>query len=111
MRYLLGLLNSKLLNYWYGRRYKTITQSINSYQKVPIHIASPSEQEPVIRLVERMLSLNRQLAGMDGARNTEGARILEEIARTDARIDDAVYALYGINEEERKVIEASFRAK
>jgi hypothetical protein len=37
---------------------------------------------------------------------TELERIEREIASTDAEIDELVYELYGITEEERKIIEA-----
>ncbi|MGA3325782.1 MAG: hypothetical protein ABSF45_15020 [Terriglobia bacterium] len=34
-------------------------------------------------------------------------RVDREIAATDAEIDDLVYQLYGITEEERKIIEGA----
>ena len=108
LAYLLGLLNSKLINWWYGRRYRTVTQSINSYQKIPIHLASSSEQQPIVKLVEDMLDLNRKLVGMGAIQSSERHGVEEEIKRTDAQIDELVYRLYGIAEEEKKVIEESF---
>lgn len=35
----------------------------------------------------------------------ERARIKEEIKKTDKEIDELVYTLYGITEEEKKIIE------
>jgi len=116
LEFLCGLLNSKLLNFWFKNTF-VLTEKLFPYvrisqlNQIPIHIASPSEQEPIIRLVERMLALNRQLAEMGDAKTAERARLEEEIARTDARIDDAVYALYGITGEERETIEQSFGKK
>ena len=37
----------------------------------------------------------------------ERDELLREIKRTDAEIDQKVYKLYGLNEEERQIIEAS----
>jgi len=36
-------------------------------------------------------------------------KIKQEIAETDKKIDEMVYDLYGITEEERKIIEESFK--
>lgn len=50
-----------------------------------------------------MLSLNKQLPSVktDYEKNT----LHRQIAATDKQIDDLVYKLYGITEEERKIIE------
>ena len=62
-------------------------------------------------LVERMLELNkenrvappsRRQGRQDAGATTELER---EIAVTDAEIDNLVYELYGITDEERKIIE------
>jgi hypothetical protein len=114
--FLCGLLNSKLLNFWFKNTF-VLTEKLFPYvrisqlNQIPIHPAPPSEQEPIIRLVDRMLSLNKRLAEMGDVKTTERAQVEDEIARTDAQIDEAVYALYGITWEERKVIEASFSGK
>ena len=42
------------------------------------------------------------------ARNSERDELFREIKRTDAEIDQKVYELYGLTEEERQTIEASF---
>lgn len=39
----------------------------------------------------------------------ERARIEEEIKKTDGEIDELVYTIYGITEEEKKIIEDSLR--
>ena len=41
------------------------------------------------------------------ARNSERDELLQEIERTDAEIDQKVYDLYGLTEEEKQIIEAS----
>jgi len=55
-------------------------------------------------LVERMLELNKkQHSGKLAPSELE--RLEREIAATDAEIDDLVYELYGITDDERKIIE------
>jgi hypothetical protein len=68
----------------------------------------------MVALVERMLELNKQkhsVAAMSSsphvAGGDTGATDLDrEIAATDAEIDNLVYELYGITDEERQIIEA-----
>ncbi|MBI2142968.1 hypothetical protein HYU20_01350 [Candidatus Woesearchaeota archaeon] len=73
---------------------------------MPIAKAPSKEIE---KLVDKMLSLNKRLNEL-GDRNTdEKLRVQEEIRRTDAEIDELVYKLYGITDEEKRIIEDSLR--
>lgn len=56
-----------------------------------------------MKLVDRMLDLHKQKAPLP--ESNERARVEREIAAADERIDEIVYRLYGITEEERKIIE------
>ena len=53
-------------------------------------------------LVERMLELNKRLKGAVGREREELERRIE---RTDREIDELVYELYGLAEEEIRVVE------
>ena len=58
----------------------------------------------MVKLVDRMLELNKQKhSGKLAPSQVE--RIDREIAATDAEIDDLVYDLYGITDEEKEIIE------
>ena len=109
-RYLLGILNSILMKYYYFSKFgqkerKTfphLTQG--KVLQLPIKIVA---QEPLIDRVDKMLSLNKRLNEIGDKKTDQRARIDEEIKRTDAEIDELVYKLYGITEEEKKIIEES----
>ena len=65
-KYLLALFNSRLLNYYYqnivpevGRTFAQV-KTVNLKQ-LPIKLAPPSQQKPIIELVDRMIDLNKQL--------------------------------------------------
>jgi len=60
----------------------------------------------VVALVGRMLELNRRKHSGKLA-PSELDPVEREIAATDAEIDDLLYELYGITEEERKIIEGT----
>ncbi len=57
-------------------------------------------------LVERMLELNKKKHSGKLAPSAVG-RLEREIAATDREIDELVYDLYGITEEERRIIEGA----
>lgn len=56
----------------------------------------------------QMLVLNDRLKNLGDKFTDERCRIEEEIKKRDAEIDELVYDIYGITEEERKIIENSF---
>lgn len=111
IKYILGLLNSKLMSFIYETlfsgmhmgggylRYRT-----EFLEQLPIKIDSDFEPT-LINLVDRMLYLNKRLNEIGDKKTDERARIEEGIKKTDAEIDEMVYRIYGITEEERKIIE------
>ncbi len=61
------------------------------------------------RSLNRMLSLNKRLHELKDKSTDEKAKIEAEIKKTDEDINDLVYKLYGITEEEKKIIEESLK--
>ena len=57
----------------------------------------------IVALVDRMLELNKKKHSGKLA-PSQLDRLEREIAATDEEIDELVYRLYGITEEERKII-------
>jgi hypothetical protein len=114
--YILGLLNSALLDsrlkkisspfrggfFSYARRY---------LEKLPIRcidFGNPAEKkshDDLVAQVDKMLKLNKQLAPIRNTPCNERDELLREINRTDKEIDSLVYDLYGLTEEERKIVE------
>ncbi|MGO8792168.1 MAG: Eco57I restriction-modification methylase domain-containing protein, partial [Terriglobia bacterium] len=116
LNYLLGCLNSKLLS-WYFLKCSNIAQR-DDFPKIvlketrslpirPINFSDPADQarhDKMVKLVDRMLELNKQKhSGKLAPSQVE--RVDREIAATDAEIDNLVYELYGITDEERKIVE------
>ena len=67
--------------------------------------------DDLVALVDRMLELNKRLAPIRNTSFGERDELLSEIKRTDAEIDQKVYELYGLTEEEKQIIEASLVSK
>jgi type II restriction/modification system DNA methylase subunit YeeA len=57
----------------------------------------------MVRLVERMLDLHKRIP----ATPQEQERLARDIASTDREIDNLVYQLYGLTEEEIKIVEGA----
>ncbi len=110
---LLGVLNSKL-GWFMISNY--CTQIQNGYQlifnylgKIPIRTINFSNQEDVARhdrmvsLVDQMLSLHKQL--QEAHTPHDQTRLQRQIEATDRQIDALVYELYGLTEEEIRIVE------
>jgi hypothetical protein len=112
--YILACLNSRLLE-WFIRQTATRMQggyySFESrfirHLPIPvIDLSDPSNKslhDQIVMLVESMLSLNKQLA----AANTdhEKTALQRQIDATDRQIDQLVYELYNLSEEEIRIVE------
>jgi len=109
-KYILGILNSKVTNF-YCHHYLSDDINKKYIEGIRVKVVSSSDQQPIIRLVEKMLDLNRKLVEMGDIQTIERQKLEEELRRTDAQIDGLVYNLYGITEEEIKIIEESFQKK
>jgi hypothetical protein len=112
LKYLLGLINSKLLNFYYVKYLKSTKKVFSEIQarqlaQLPIRLinfSDPTEKaahDKMVLLVERMLALHKQSARTP----QEKEMIRREIESTDRAIDALVYELYGLTEDEVKIVE------
>jgi len=115
LKYLLGLLNSKLIS-WFAHRYlwnrsQLTMEFMYSYARdFPIRASIEENQKNQMEyLVDKMLSFNEQLVVLSGKGTDERVRIEEEIRKTDSEIDELVYKIYGITENEKRIIEDSLK--
>ncbi len=112
--YILGLLNSKLLE-WFIRQsasqmrggyYSFESRFIRNIPIRTINFSNPSEKarhDGIVALVEQMLSLLKRLT--EARMPQEKNMLQQQIARTDRQIDELVYELYGLTEEEINMVE------
>jgi hypothetical protein len=113
LKFVLAIINSKLLNYWYAQKFPTLSVAKNAILQLPIHrvnFDNPAEKkmhDDLVTLVDKILELNKRLAPIRNTPCNERDELLREINRTDNEIDNLVYDLYGLTEEERKIVEES----
>jgi hypothetical protein len=106
LKYLLGIINSKLILFYFRTLITDFLHTVpDSVRALPVKVAKSEEQQPLINLVDKMLSLHKRLNELGDKKTDERTRIEEEIKKTDREIDEFVYKLYGITEEEKRIIE------
>jgi hypothetical protein len=103
--YLLGILNSKFIKYYWINRYfdqrDTFPKIKGNYLlKIPIAVAN--NQTELITLVEKMLKLHKDL---QSASDFDRKHIEQYISKTDKEIDSLVYELYGLTKKEIEIVE------
>ena len=114
--YILGLLNSKLLEWILQKIATTMRGGWYSYESrfisnLPIRAidftnpADVKRHDRMVSLVESMLSLHKQSAA--ARLPDEKERLERQIQATDRQIDRLVYELYGLTEEEIKIVESA----
>lgn len=115
LKYLTGILNSRLSHYWFDKRGKKQGNALQidaaPLVQFPIHQADLTNageatlHHRLVALVEEMLALQARLAPLRSMPTSERDDLLRAIERKDREIDGAVYDLYGLAEAERKLVE------
>ena len=118
--YLLGVLNSRL--FWFAisnisipfgiragqYRYRLIYQYMEKVPIRPINMSVRSDKsrhDRMVELVETMLGLHKKFAAARGS--GQQTLIQRQIHATDRQIDQLVYELYGLTDEEIAILERS----
>lgn len=109
--FLLALFNSQLLTFYlinkgYIRNLTTGTPQIrlNDLRMLPIILPSKEKQTQMAEMAKKMLAL-KQGTRKVAENSNEWQNLKSEIAKTDQKIDEEVYKLYGLTEEEIKIVE------
>ena len=113
-KYLLGILNSSVIYFVIkgiipelrGGYYTLGSVYIETFPIRTINFSDPQDatrHDRMVSLVDQMLSLNKQLH--EARTPHEQTRIQRQIEATDGQIDALVYELYGLTEEEIRIVE------
>ncbi len=112
-KFIVGILNSKLCKYYYQ---KIVHQSgtifpqvrIGLLKEIPIRTinfsdpADKAQHDKMVGLVEGMLGLHKRLKEVKMP--YDKTRLQRQIDATDKQIDQLVYELYGLTEEEIRIV-------
>jgi hypothetical protein len=97
--YILALLNSKILNWYYANKFSnnsmlTVNISKTFLSHLPIPVIPFADQKPIIALVNKILSAKKKNPAAD-------------TSTLEQQIDSLVYRLYDITPKEQAIIEQS----
>ena len=97
IRFILGLLNSKLLHYYF--RFIGVMTAGGAYtlkaatiEALPIVIGTKEQQKEIVLKVESIL-------------NTKAKNKQADVSSTESEIDRLIYNLYGLSEDDVKIVE------
>jgi type I restriction-modification system DNA methylase subunit len=119
-KYLLGILNSSLIAFYFRKKYNRQDETfpeirIYELSAMPIRTidfndpADKARHDAIVKLVERMLAMKKELAAVKN--DGDEARLELHCAALDREIDQAVYELYGLTEEEIRIVEGESKTQ
>ena len=92
LKYICGVLNSKVINYWYPHKFRMPTIGGYELNSIPIPEASKKQQQKIVDIVDSILSLKE----LNSASDTSSL---------EAEIDSLVYHLYGLTYDEVLIVD------
>jgi hypothetical protein len=110
LKKLLGILNSRLMSIFYKQ--KAVKSVRKVFPKVVVknlrefpypRAIGKSESKLVVQLADQHIELQKRIASVKT--NHERTILQRQIDATDKQIDRLVYELYGLTEEEIKIVE------
>ena len=99
-KYILAILNSKAINYYFKYFNQTNHVPIGEVRKFPIPSTTPIQQQQIITLVDKILAAKKDCR-VKHSNDIE----LADTSTLEMQIDALVYKLYGLTDEEIKIIE------
>jgi type I restriction-modification system DNA methylase subunit len=105
LKFILAILNSRIINQWFKVHFPAgLHIKINQLEHIPVPKVSGGQQHQIVNLVDKILQLNRELAETPENSNKWNS-IKSEIEKTNKKIDEEVYKLYGLTPEEIEIVE------
>jgi len=104
LKFLLAFVNSTAVNYYFRQRFSGNNHiASNQLAEIPIPEYDKKMEDELVGLVDQMLDLQKQLN--KASFESQKEPIQRQITATDKRIDELVYKLYGLTEEEIRIVE------
>ncbi len=107
--YILGTLNSRFVGWYFRKKFQISADDtfpqimIRDILQFPIPSPQIDKHDRIVALVEQMLSLHKRLA--DAKMPSDKKTIEQQIKVTDRQIDQLVYELYELTDEEIAIVE------
>ena len=110
LKYVLGILNSNLVYFWLKNKGKRQGEQLQIDKEplldVPIYLAkNKAAEKTLIGLVDKIISLNEEVQ-LATENSEKWNSIKSEIEKTDEKINQEVYKLYGLTNEEIETVKS-----
>ena len=92
LKLILAIMNSKYVDSWLKKNSSNISINIGTVKKIPIPSVTNSQQEEIVSLVNKIHDAKRENPAAD-------------TSALESEIDRLVYHLYGLTEEEIRIVE------
>ncbi len=124
MKFILGILNSKMINWLYTKSYTDVNIKPTDIEKLPIPNISQKKQEPIKVLVSKLLETKQKIKDYQFLYNKanennnfdreiklikEINNLKDNVLKYDDKIDKIVYQLYELTDEEINIVESSVK--
>lgn len=113
LKYILGLLNSKLYYLWLYYEGKRKGSQLELYQvplsNVPIRLADEKYQAEMIDLVNKAIQLKETLLNYDGKSILSKTTTQANLDSVEDDINNLVYRIFQLNEDQIKTIEETYK--
>ncbi len=112
LQFLLGIVNSSTISFYFrsalGGKMHASPENVRSLPLPKINFEDADDKarhDRMVELVEKMLRLKQEHAAVQVEMSDKRHELEEQIAQTDKAIDKLVYDLYGLTDEEIKIVE------
>ena len=115
LEYMLGVLNSRVMSFYHRKRYldefkmrfqKILIKDCKRFPVPLIDFCNPADRarhDMMVSMVERMLDLHKRLA--PATTDHERTLLERQMVAKDREIDQLVYELYGLTDDEIAIVE------
>jgi len=111
-RFVLGLINSKLIGYYYNivlfNGLSILPEDVRRLPIARLDLSNPTEKsahDEIVQLVKEILALHKDMANSERGFDDLRFSLRQRISQVDDQINHLVYTIYGLTDEEIKLVE------
>jgi hypothetical protein len=108
LKYLLAILNSKLINFYFQTISIDKNIKVVFLKQLPIKLVTQEKENEIVELVEKILTLKKQLHSFGNKLTDEKAITEQNIDEIINILDEKIYKIYNLNNEDIEIIEEYF---
>ena len=83
--------------------------SVRNAKRFSIKVTNISIQDKIVARVDKLLKIVSEFEKLKDKQTDSKAQLEKEIQKLDNEIDEEVYKLYGITDDEKKIVEESLK--